>query len=309
MTIGESTTSFGGKPIQEYDPEEGLTNAETTACKITVDYDAGTEGHTGAKRFEKLVENPEVAKLTALSFGSWGETATGDDSASIVEALVKHADKLPALRALFIGDMTFEECEISWINQADVSALFDAFPNLEELRIRGGNGLALGTPKHANLKRLIIESGGLDASVIKQVTGAELPKLEHLELWLGDSGYGWEGTVKDVAPLLEERRFPKLKYLGLRNSEIADDIAKAAANAAAVGELAILDFSMGNLGNEVGEALAASEPVRKLKKLDLNHHYMGLETMAKLRELGIEVDMEDAEGEADEDDRYVEVSE
>ena len=44
------------------------------------------------------------------------------------------ADRLPALEALFLGDITFEQQEISWIQQSDISPLFLAFPRLRVLR-------------------------------------------------------------------------------------------------------------------------------------------------------------------------------
>ena len=35
----------------------------------------------------------------------------------IVAALVAARDRLPALRALFLGDVTRDQCEVSWLNQ------------------------------------------------------------------------------------------------------------------------------------------------------------------------------------------------
>ncbi len=105
----------------------------------------------------------------------------GGDSSPIVESLVSNASRLPNLRVLFIGDITYEENEISWINQSDIShseclAEAGVFP-------RGGNSLAFnGGLHHNNLRFLIIESGGLPPSVIETVSKAKLPALEHLEL-------------------------------------------------------------------------------------------------------------------------------
>jgi hypothetical protein len=130
-------------------------------------------------------------------------------------SLVGAAGKLPNLKAIFLGDMTYEECEISWINQSDVSPLYAAFPQLEELKIRGGNGLSLGRLVHRNPQRLTIETGGLGCDVLLQLAKADLPSLQHLELWLGDDGYGWDGSLDDIMPLLQEGRFPKLAVADL----------------------------------------------------------------------------------------------
>ena len=56
---------------------------------------------------------------------------------------IEAADRLTGLTALFLGEMTCEENEISWIQQGDVTPLLRAFPRLEVLRVRGGEGLEL----------------------------------------------------------------------------------------------------------------------------------------------------------------------
>src|SRR5260221_14644610 len=114
-------------------------------------------------------------------------SSTSDD---LVETLVAACDKLPALTAIFIGDITYEDCDISWIHQSDVSPLFEAYPNLEYFWVRGGDGLSVGPVQHQHLKSLIIEAGGLNVSVPEEVLKSDLPELEHLDLWLGKDGYG-----------------------------------------------------------------------------------------------------------------------
>ena len=41
----------------------------------------------------------------------------------------------------WLGDILSEECEISWLYQADLTELLAAFPNLEHFRSRGGRDL------------------------------------------------------------------------------------------------------------------------------------------------------------------------
>ena len=97
--------------------------------------------------------------------------------------------------------MTYEESEISWITQTDVGPLFAAFPQMTELWIRGGGGLSLGRPRHERLEKLVVQTGGLPGSVVREVGAAHLPKLEHLELWLGDPGYGRDLTADRIGLL------------------------------------------------------------------------------------------------------------
>jgi len=230
----------------------------------------------------------------------------------VVEALVAARDRLPNLRAIFLGDVISEECEISWIRQSDVSPLFAAYPQLEHFCVRGAEGLSLGSLKHDRLKSLTIQSGGLGANVVREVAAAELPELEHLELWLGEDNYGGNATVADLAPILDGALFPKLNYLGLCDSEFADEIARAVAAAPVVERIRVLDLSMGTMGDEGASALLASPAILRLEKLDVHHHFCSEGMTAKLQSLGIEVDAserQEPEKDGDEVWRYVAVSE
>ncbi len=142
--------------------------------------------------------------------GAWFDMfEENGEAARVVEALVSARDRLPKLRAIFLGDITYEECEISWIQNTDVSPIFDAYPALEHFGVRGANGLRLGALRHQQLRSLIVQCGGLDAAITREVTSAELPALDHLELWLGTEDYGGTTTVEDLAPILSGGRFPR----------------------------------------------------------------------------------------------------
>ena len=235
-----------------------------------------------------------------------------ETSAPVVEALVAARDRLPKLRAIFFGDIIGEECEISWIRQSDVSPLFTAYPQLEHFCVRGAEGLSLGSLKHGRLKSLIIQSGGLGANVVREVAAADLPELEHLELWLGEENYGGDATVADLTPILDGGLFPKLRRLGLRDSQIADQIALAVATAPVVERIRVLDLSLGALTDEGAAALLGSPAIARLEKLDVHHHYCSEEMTAKLQSLGVEVDASEREEPdvyGDEVWRYVSVGE
>ncbi len=308
MTINEHATDFAGLPVADWEPEASLADPEGTAYRITLSYDEEEKGAQWTDKLARFLEDPAVGRVKALVVGTWGEVATGDSSARVVEALVAARDQLPHLRAIFLGDITVEESEISWIQQSDVSPVFGAFPDLEHFRVRGGNGLALGAPRHDHLKSLIVESGGLDRSIVQQVCAAQLPALEHLELWLGDENYGATTRVEDLAPILSGTLFPNLRYLGLRDSEITDEIAAALAQSPILERIRVLDLSLGTLGDEGAAALLANPALRRLEKLDLHHHYCSDEVMAQLQALGIDVDLSDEQDE-DDGERYVAVSE
>ncbi|WP_299410686.1 STM4015 family protein [Acaryochloris sp. IP29b_bin.148] len=312
MTIADHLTELMGQPVKNYNPDEGLVNPADTAYRLTVadlDYDSEI------KIFDRMAaffEEPHVSEVTNLVIGLWDWEGFEVDSRPIVEALVAAQDQLPHLQALFLGDIVGEECEISWIQQTDISPLFLAYPQLRYLGVRGGEGLRLGIPTHEHLQTLVIESGGLSAAVVRDISAAQLPNLEHLELWLGEDNYGGDTTVEDLSILLAGERFPQLRYLGLRDSQIADEIAIALATAPVLNQLSTLDLSLGTLTDRGAEALLASPDLPTLDRLDLHHHYLSEAMMARLQALPLTVNVADRQ-EADEYDgetwRYIAVSE
>jgi hypothetical protein len=302
MTIAQHLTEFAGLPVQLYDPKSKKKPRRPCVYRV-----GGTEfvkspyndaEHEFPELLDLFLSEHSGKELTALVVGAWNyedmaEALSGRGAVDVVEALVANRARMPNLRALFLGDITFDECEISWINYGDVSALLLAFPKLEEFRIRGATNLTFGKIKHGKLGAFTIESGGLPATLLQEVWKAELPKLERLELWLGSPGYGGIADAAPLGPLLSGKLFRKLKYLGLRNSEIVDTVAKAAADAPILARLAELDLSLGNLSDVGAETLLGSPALRKLKKLDLHHHFLSKPFIEELKKLPLEVDVSD----------------
>lgn len=309
MTISENKTEFAGKTVVDW--ENGSDISPDFCYRIALSYDKEEQGQVWTDNFATFLASPSSSQTTGLVVGTW-QTPYEEGAGRIVEALVAARNRLPNLTALFIGDITYEECEISWIVQDDLTPLFEAYPQLEYFGARGSSRLRIGPIQHANLKSLVIESGGLPVEIVQQVLASQLPNLEHLELWLGIPDYGGDTTVADLAPLLAGELFPKLKYLGLRDSEVADDIAKALVNAPILERIEVLDLSLGTLGDEGAEALLTNPAISKLKKLDIHHHYCLPEVVAQLEELPITVDASDVQEvdhSDDEEYRYVAVSE
>lgn len=307
MTINDPTTQFYGRTVLEWQPGMAINNPKNTAFRIGVNWEKD-DGVKFSSKLTAFLDTAGIESVEALIIGGWDEMAVGDNSETLVQALADAADKLKSLEALFIGDVTFEECEISWIIQSDMTPIFDAYPKLKKLVIRGASDLQLGELQHANLESLTIESGGLDRNVVTEVANSNLPKLRHLELWLGDSGYGATFTIEDLEPIVEGSNFPSLEYLGLCNSEIEDQIAEIVAESPILSRLKTLDLSMGTLGDVGAEALLAAPAIKNLKKLDLSHNYCSEDVLERLKALGIEVDLSENE-EAEEEDRYVAVGE
>lgn len=121
-----------------------------------------------------------------------------------------------------------------------------------------------------------------------------------------------EGDVALYRKVLAQLTVPTLTYLGLRDAEIADDLAVWLAEEPLVAQLDTLDLSLGTIGDLGAVAVLNHTQLGKLKRLDLSHHYISEENQAKLKALPFEVVLDDPQ-EADEDDgesyRYVAVGE
>nr|BFE70626.1 hypothetical protein GCM10020092_039270 [Actinoplanes digitatis] len=135
--------------------------------------------------------------------------------------------------------------------------------------------------------------------MVRAVGACDLPNLTHLELWLGVDQYGGDARGDDLAPILAGRSLPALTHLGLRNAEIADEVAAAVAAAPVVARLTGLDLSLGVLGDAGAESLLTGQPLTHLKTLDLSHHFMSPEIAQRLvDELpGVAVDVSDKQSE------------
>ncbi len=278
------------------------------ATRLHVGYDPGSDfgGLVSA-----LAAHPNASMIEALVIGAYVNDSL-DTPSTAIDVLVATAKSFPSLKALFFGDVSTEVSEISWIECGDQAALANAFPELETLLIRGaGNGSMTGLSLK-KLRTLIIETGGLKPVVVRNVLAADLPSLEHLELWLGTSGYGGEATVSDLAPLLERKVLKGLKYVGLRNSEIADALAVAIARSALISSITELDLSLGTMSDEGFGALAGMDPSPNLTRLNVSHHYASEAAVGALSvsmgQRNVVLDVTDPQtGAADE--RYVTISE
>jgi hypothetical protein len=302
--ISENLTSWLGSPVEDYTPGSAIKPG--VAYRLRLSWD---EEQSMGELFAAYVSQPGADATRALVIGSWFGDDSGRDSAEVVQLLVGARHTLPKLEAIFFGDIIGEENEISWINQTDVSPLFSAYPGLKHFSVRGGNGLSLGGKMRLeNLESLTIESGGLPAVVLSEVLSMDLPKLTKLELWLGTDQYGWNGSIQDLKPLLDGCLFPSLKHLGLRDSEIADEIAAALPNLPIIERLETLDLSLGTLSDEGAAHLLTCDSLRKLKVLDLHHHYCTTEMMVRLKAAFPNVNL-DKQQAKDEYGPYVAVSE
>ncbi|WP_194917129.1 STM4015 family protein [Catenulispora rubra] len=273
-----------------------MGSAWRIACR---EEDAGAPLPEFEEVFERFLDTVDTTRVTELVFGRWGEDDFADDHHP-ARSLVAAADRFPALRSVFFGDVGDDpHDDLVYVEHSDLTPVLRAFPGLEELRVRGMPDLSqkpvryFESLRHTGLRRLVLESGGLHPDVVRAISACDFPELRHLELHLGDPDWcGWT-KPQDFAWLLAGQTFPKLDHLGLRSSVIQDEIAAAVAQAPVVAGLRVLDLSLGALGDDGAVALLNGRPLGHLSVLDLHHHYISEPVRDRLRAAwpGVDVDL------------------
>lgn len=256
------------------------------------DYEDGEKN--AATLLQEILEDDGFPALEEIVIGCWGE-CWEDSVQPVIDGIVAEPQKFSHIKSLYFGDMDFEECEVSWIIQADYSKLWGAMPQLEKLVIKGSTDLTLGEIAHENLKHLEIICGGLPEENIMEIAKAKLPALETLLLYLGVEDYGFDGDKQTIEKLLTQSDFPKLRYLGITDSEIQDDVAELVLQSKYIGQIETLDLSMGCITDKGGAMLLEKLPgYPNIKYLDLEYHFLSDAMMKKLSKLeGIKVDVDD----------------
>lgn len=259
---------------------------------FSYEYDEYEDGTKGAHTLiDDLFADPDFSGLTELSIGNWGD-CWEESCQPIIDGIISHAKEFSHIRSLFIGDMDFEECEVSWIIQGNYGGLWAALPELTELTIKGSTDLELGAVSHEKLESLTIICGGLPNSVIESVKNARLPGLKKLILYIGSDSYGFEGDCETIRSLLDTMDFPNLEYLGIVDSEMQDEMTETVLGCRYMDQIHTLDLSCGTLSDKGGALLLEALPAHpNIQKLDAHYHYLSTGMMQRLAALPIETEL------------------
>lgn len=274
--------------------------------RFAYEYEEYEDGDKGPNTLvEDIMKDEEFDSLEEIVIGCWGE-AWEDSPQPLIDGIVANAGSFSHIKSLFIGDMDFEDCEVSWIIQGDYSKLWDAMPQLESITIKGSTDLTLGLKSHNKLQSLEIICGGLPKEIIKEVQEAVLPSLKKLLLYIGVEDYGFDGDIQTIRDLLAESDFSGLTYLGITDSEIQDEITRAVLDSKYISQISTLDLSYGSLTDKGGAMLLEELPnYSGVKKLNLEYHFLSDDMVKKLSAMcekeAIEVNLEDQQ-EADDYD-------
>ncbi|MDE3720680.1 STM4015 family protein [Nocardiopsis sp. N85] len=320
MTFNSHLTEFAGLPVFEYRPTRRADDPLATLAALrdpgafawllrdsrgteTEEASGGVEGYFG-----RFAAETAAGTVTALVVGYLPETISTGHSQPVRDALVACAPRLTGLRSLFFADLTYEDCEVSWMNHGDLGPLLAAFPGLERFAVRGTGGLGLSVDGHPALRSLTLQGGGLPADLARQVLAGDYPALEHLELWLGVENYGGDTSPDHLAPLLNGEVHTGVRSLGLRNAQYTDRWVRALADAPVLGRLEDLDLSMGTLTDQGAQVLLDTPGFRELRRLDLHHHYMSEDMEKRVLEAftaaGVAIDVSQREEPDDDDEEW-----
>ena len=255
------------------------------------DYDEYEAGKCSKTMVGDILADPELSGLEEIIIGSWGDPWEGS-AQDILDAMVEHKENFSHIKSLFVGDMNFEECEVSWIIQGNYENLLEAMPQLEHLVIKGSTDLELGKVQLEHLESLEIICGGLPLEVIQSIRDAKLPALKSLRLYIGIDDYGFSGSIDDIKDLLEKSDFPKLESLAICDSEMQNEITEVVLQSKYMKQIKRLELSMGSLTDEGGQKLVDQLPgFPNIQELDVHYHYLSDDMMEKLENLPIEVNV------------------
>jgi uncharacterized protein (TIGR02996 family) len=186
-----------------------------------------------------------------------------DDPAVIAEA-GRHAwaRDLPRLAVgLVDGDIDMAHHAIGDVGKT----ITKSFPNLVSLTLRSGSQdwrggketFGFGGLELPRLRSLAIETCAMTGKRIKMLASARLPALETLEVWFGDRDHEPIAKVEQVAPIWDGGLFPKLRHLGIKNTEMVSDVIRLLPASKLARQLETLDLSMGTMDDGDARALAA----------------------------------------------------
>lgn len=279
---------------------EEMQSTKEESRRFGYSYDQWDEGKTHEDLCNSIINYKGFQNLKHITIANWLEPFD-EDCQDFVDFILANKEKFAHIESYTFGDMDYEECEISWIMQANYEK-FWSLPNLKHIQIQGSQQLTLGNIVSDSLKSIEIRCGGLPADVLLSIEKAKTPNLEKLNLYLGIEEYGFDCTLENIVSMLSNSDFPHLTYLGLCNNEMAPEITQAILDSKYAGQIKTLDISKSVFrDNSAQLILDQVNKLPNLELLDLEYHFMSKEMMKKLEELPFKVNTKDRQ-EPDKDD-------
>jgi hypothetical protein len=287
--------------LQQFNPQAGIIDPKNHAYAIQFKPENRSK-NMNFDTFYSLLQDPQSSQVEALICQIEYQNYWNDNVSYgiVLEALCDAYEKLPNLKALFIGDAEEHEYRKSKLKIFDIRPILETFPNLQLLKIRGQfyeYPLECEFFKHENLKTLIIETADINTDNFAQICALELPNLECLELWLG-RGLGHSTFIMDrLIPILFGESFPNLAYLGLRSSEFSDLLAENIVQSPIIERLLVLDLSKGNLSHNGAGDLLNCPAINQLHTLNIANNCVSESMVQLLLQLNCQLIADEQESE------------
>ena len=241
-----------------------------------------------------ILTDSMLPELKHISIGNWG-SAFQFGPEPILEMFVSYKDKFQHIESLFVGDMNYEDCELSWIRQGDYSEVLKALPNLKSFTMKGipgSLGENLDLPIMEEIHVICVD---LPRHIVTQLINANLPNLKKLVLYMGE--YGYNSEIDDLANLVKKELLPNLKHLGFLNGREQDEMLEIVLESDILPQLEVLDMSCGCLTDDGGQLiLDNAEKLSHLKLLNASYHYMSEDMMNELKAQPFKIDLSDPQG-------------
>jgi uncharacterized protein (TIGR02996 family) len=312
--LAEHQHTYDGEDDEAFDWEYGYIHG----LHLSHNHYANSEFKGSlAEILDLVLRHPSGRFLVEIYFG-FNNDPNEDDLQDLIDLLAKRAP--PTIRKLHFGDYKYagggrigmggDDTEISWYSIGNLGKLWKAVPGLRTLITQGGSsqsamggGFQLGKIELPNLAHAEFRTGGLEKANARAIATAAIPSIEHLDIWYGDDNYGGNATVKDVELLLGRTDLPKLRHLGLMNSELADALPEALVKSKLLPQLRELDLSMGCMTDNGARAIAENKSAfQHLEKLNLSLNYISTAAIATLK--GVAKNVDTSKQRADEDPEY-----
>ena len=263
--------------------------------------DDGFKGTLAKDVLAPVLAHPSGKFIVEIAINENDET--DDDLQDIIDVLAERAP--PTLRKLHIGDNVDQ---ISWYQVGNLGALWKAVPKLTHLEIEAGQ-FQLGTIDLPNVVRAVFKTGGLSKESMKAIAQAHWPKIEHLEVWIGDEDYGGDAFIDDVEPLLDRTDLEHLRYLGIKNAVFQNELVPLLATSKLVQQLDTLDISQGVLTDESIELFTQHRTAFSHLTIDVSETYLSAQAQATLASLCRRLIADEMREDEGPEDRYVRVGE
>ncbi len=250
-----------------------------------------------------LLRHPSGKFLVELTLNE-NDDPSEDTLDDLFDVIARHP--IRTLRKLRIGD---EVSQISWFHAGNLGKLWKGVPNLVDFEIEAGE-FELGKLEVPALRRAVFRTGGLTKTAATSIATATWPKLEHLEVYFGDSEYGCTATIEEALAILARSDLKHLGYLGLKNAEFQAELIPHLANSKLVRQLHTLDMSHGLLLDEhIDTLLAHKDAFAHLKVLDVSSTWLTKPGIKRLQGIATTLVAKDCWHEAEPEFRFVRIGE